>query len=29
MAGWKICIDLNNNNDCEEQIEPFNITNND
>ncbi|MDD2907475.1 MAG: hypothetical protein PHH98_02430 [Candidatus Gracilibacteria bacterium] len=29
MAGWKICIDKNNNNDCEENIEPFNVTNND
>lgn len=29
MAWWKICIDLNNNNDCEESNEPFNVTNND
>jgi len=29
MAWWKVCIDINNNNDCEEQNEPFNITNND
>lgn len=29
MAWWKICIDLNNNNDCEESTEPFNLTNND
>ena len=28
MAWWKICIDKNNNNDCEENIEPFILTNN-
>jgi hypothetical protein len=28
MAGWKICMDMNNNNECEENIEPFNVTNN-
>jgi len=28
MAWWKICIDLNNNNDCEENSEPFITTNN-
>lgn len=28
MAWWKVCIDTNNNNDCEENIEPFNVTNN-
>ncbi|MDD2907316.1 MAG: hypothetical protein PHH98_01615 [Candidatus Gracilibacteria bacterium] len=28
MAGWKVCIDKNNNNDCEENVEPFNLTNN-
>ncbi len=28
MAWWKVCIDLNNNNDCEENIEPFILTNN-
>ncbi|MDD2907318.1 MAG: hypothetical protein PHH98_01625 [Candidatus Gracilibacteria bacterium] len=28
MAGWKVCIDKNNNNDCEENIETFNVTNN-
>jgi hypothetical protein len=29
MAWWKVCIDKNNNNDCEENIEPFILTNND
>lgn len=29
MAGWKICIDTNNNGDCEENSEPFITTNND
>lgn len=29
MAWWKICIDINNNWDCEENTEPFNLTNND
>ena len=28
MAWWKVCIDKNNNNDCEENSEPFNVTNN-
>ncbi|MDD2907808.1 MAG: hypothetical protein PHH98_04150 [Candidatus Gracilibacteria bacterium] len=29
MAGWKVCIDLNNDGNCQEQSEPFNLTNND
>jgi len=29
MAWWKVCIDKNNNNDCEENTEPFIVTNND
>ena len=29
MAGWKVCIDANNNNTCEENFEVFNISNND
>lgn len=29
MAGWKICIDTNNNDDCEENSESFTVTNND
>jgi len=29
MAWCKVYIDLNNNNDCEENIELFNVTNND
>lgn len=28
MAWWKICIDKNNNWDCEENTEPFDVTNN-
>ena len=28
MVWWKVCIDLNNNNECEENSEPFNVTNN-
>ncbi|MDD2871760.1 MAG: SdrD B-like domain-containing protein [Candidatus Gracilibacteria bacterium] len=29
MAGWKVCIDKNNNGTCEENSEPFILTNND
>ncbi|MDD2871762.1 MAG: SdrD B-like domain-containing protein [Candidatus Gracilibacteria bacterium] len=29
MAGWKVCIDKNNDNTCQENIEPFILTNND
>ena len=28
MAGWKICIDTNKNSTCEENKEPFQITDN-
>lgn len=28
MAGWKVCIDENENGDCEENTEPFTLTNN-
>lgn len=28
MTWWKVCIDLNSNNNCEENVEPFNLTNN-
>ncbi|MDD2871872.1 MAG: SdrD B-like domain-containing protein, partial [Candidatus Gracilibacteria bacterium] len=29
MAGWKVCIDKNNDNTCQENTEPFTLTNND
>jgi len=29
MAWWKICIDINQDSDCQENTEPFNLTNND
>ena len=29
MAWWKVCIDLNTDNTCQENIEPFILTNND
>ena len=29
MAGWKVCIDTNTNNTCEESTETFNLSNND